>query len=226
MARVKFGSIVSDVSGSVGSATFQKSLYGNTLRNKPRNSREPSVSQKQVRTIMMACQYGWQSLTADQRQLWDRFIAFSGQSIKRDRTVLTSGHSLYLKYNFIRYQTFGSLLSVPIFIAMPVFPILTGLSISAGELLISFTANYATNNGFPFIKLSNPRKPSLSFSPSGLRFMPTTYHDAISYYLSASYRSAFGALPVAGQTLHYSLINFSTQSPLIAAEQKGIIVIT
>ena len=68
MARVKFGSLVTEISGSIGGSTFQRNSFGNTLRNKPNPIRSRTAAQLSIRQYMKQAHAGWTALTAAERQ--------------------------------------------------------------------------------------------------------------------------------------------------------------
>jgi len=223
MARIKYASIVSDVSGSVGSATFQRSLYGPILRNRPRNTRAGTASQLKARSVMMQCQYAWRALSVAQRKQWDQYIAFSGASINRDRGILMSGHSLYLKYNFHRLLRGLSVVNNLIYISAPQWPVIDYLQTSPTYVYIRFTGNLTTLNIWPTLLLSPKRVASWSFSKQGLRFMLDTY--ASTYYLGYTnvYNQIFGRPIAYADIIHYQLQWWSRTAPILSAIQTGIL---
>jgi hypothetical protein len=100
MARIKFGSIVTEGAGSLGGHTFQNSKGGAQLRSKPINKRQPSAAQSLIRSYNPQLQGGWRSLSNAQRAIWSRFAVSHQVSNKKGDPHPLSGHSLYLKYNF------------------------------------------------------------------------------------------------------------------------------
>ena len=100
MARLKFGSIVTSGSGSLGGHTIQNSKGGMQLRNKPINKKQPSASQALIRGYNTALQQGWRNLSDAQRLEWNGYAATHGIFNKNGDQHPLSGHSLYLKYNF------------------------------------------------------------------------------------------------------------------------------
>ena len=226
MARIKYAGIISEASGSVGSATFQKSLYGNTLRLKPLSHKSGTVSQLYCRALMMQCQYAWRALTPATRIQWDQFISFSGQHIKADRGVLMTGHSLFLKYNFHRLLQRLSILGTPIYLSAPAWPSMSTISYNGGASWILFTANLDTLNIYCTIKLTNKRLPSQAYSSQGLRYIYPASITGYYIWLNGGYSSVFGAQFAVNDILHYQLQFWSRISPILSSIQTGIITIS
>lgn len=226
MARVKYGSLISEISGSIGSSTFQKSSYGNTLRTKPRPRRTQSDSQNVCRRYMSQLHIAWRSLTDDERRQWNQFISYSGQKILRDKNVLLTGHSLFLKYNFMRLFAHLAIMTVPVYQPLPVWPTtLDELAFDEGTMGAYFESADASNLAL-LVSASIPRNPSLRFSASGLRMFYGTGEAAQPCNVYPAYNTVFGFTPAEGDTLHYTYQWFSMISPAYSAIFKGIIQVT
>jgi len=101
MAVLKFGSIVTEGSGSLGGHTIQHSKGGMQIRTKPIPHGNPSASQLAIRSINKQLQQGWQDLTDAQRQIWNLWpIKYDLCNKSGDHRPL-SGHDLWMKYQFI-----------------------------------------------------------------------------------------------------------------------------
>jgi len=226
MARIKYAGIISEASGSVGSATFQKSLYGNTLRSKPVSHKSGTASQLYCRALMMQCQYEWRALDSATRIQWDQFIAFSGQHIKADRGVLMSGHSLFLKYNFLRLLQRLAILTTPIYLSAPAWPSLTTISYNGGASWMLFNANLDTLQVYCTLKLSYKRLPSQAYSAQGLRYIYPSSITGYYIWLNGGYSSVFGAQFAVNDILHYQIQFWSRIAPILSSIQTGIITIS
>lgn len=70
MARVTLSSIVSSISGSIGSSTFRNSPTGTVLYNRPMPSQRSSPAQQFNRSILRSAASAWYNLDADIKQSW------------------------------------------------------------------------------------------------------------------------------------------------------------
>lgn len=226
MARIKYGSLVSEISGSIGSATFQKSNFGNTLRTKPRSRRSGTPSQLSNRYLMMQLHQAWRALSDAQRQQWNQFIAYSGASINRDRGILLTGHSLFLKYNFLRLFAHMAIMTTPVYAPIKPWPILYEVAFDENTAVAYFSDDTYVDDVRVIFALSARRLPSLSFAKAGLRSFYNAGDSLSTCNLYPSYTSIFGAPPAVGQTLHYSFQFFSTVAPAIGPRVSGIINVT
>jgi len=227
MARVKYASIVSEVSGSIGSATFQKSLYGNSLRSKPNPRRSSTALQQYCRNLMMQLHQAWAALSDDQRRQWNQFIAYSSAKIRRDKNILTTGHALFIKYNYFRLLSQLSILTDFDYVIIESFPLPDGIATDGFDIDIYYDANFNGNTIWGVVKLSAPMKPSLSFTAAGLRYQFATWaaggRSTFSY--NTSYIAAFGAIAPVGSTVHYSSTFFSMLAPIISQELCGSFIV-
>lgn len=226
MARIKYASIVSSVSGSVGSATFQKSQYGDVLRNKPRPRRSSTASQYEIRMLMQSLHEAWRDLTDAQRKQWNQFISYSNATIRRDHNVLLTGHALFIQYNMLRLLVQLSIMTTPVYV--PLVGIFDHVSLGrddAGTLTLDLEDEYPGTQTFGVCKLSTIRNPSRSFSPQGLRYIPIASDNEVNFDITAYYVSIFGAVPAIGDTVHYSFRRFSVLSPITQRPLTGKLVV-
>lgn len=221
MARVKYGSVVTGLSGSVGGSTFQKSSFGNSLRNKPNPIRKQSPGQGSIRYYMTKLHAAWRGMTDAQRTAWDRYINFSNQSIRRDRGILMSGHALFIKYNLAKLMIGDAIITNLLYISMPTFPTVAQFGSDGATFIFDANDIYDETEIFCLLKLTTPRIPSRSFASQGLRNIPLTYDGSGTFALAAPYSAIFGFVPAPLLTIHYSLQWFSRTAPLMASPMVG-----
>lgn len=221
MARIKLGPVVTDIAGSIGGATIQRNKFGYSMRSKPLPLYSQTPSQYNVRSKIASLQYSWQSLTDSQRLQWNRFLDFSGQTIRRDRSILLSGQTLYLKYQVYRLLQGLSLLTTLAYSPMPSYLIPDFLIRSGSELYLHFPGGIAHTTYFFHFKLTNQRNQNQAFSKKGLRFMRTSYSSAGLFYIQVPYIAAFGVLPTLGQWHHYSITYYSIPAPIVTGTLTG-----
>jgi len=120
MALIKFGSLVTEGSGSLGGHTLQHSKGGMQLRTKPIPRGRPSAEQYAIRSINPVLQAGWRALTDAQRKIWNDYAQDYGiMNANGDKHPL-SGHSLWMKYNFSWIQAGGTFLPDPSYWGGPI----------------------------------------------------------------------------------------------------------
>lgn len=222
MARIKLGPLITDISGSIGSMTIQRNRFGHTLRLKPLPKYSETQAQYVIRRHIITIQTAWQALTDAQRTQWDRFLDFSGQTIRKDRSVRLSGHKLYLKYQLWHLLTGEPLLTDIAYSPMPGRYDFQQVEIEFEVgMRIRFTGIIDHASYFFICKLSSPRMENQAFNSHGLRWMPVSYLAESFYDISASYVAAFGVLPPTDAFLHYSIRFFSMVSPVYTGVYTG-----
>lgn len=100
---IKFGSIVTEASGKLGGHLIQHSKGGNQLRTNTIPRTKPSANQYLIRSINPVLQAGWRALTTAQQKIWNDWpISHGIMNAHGDKKPL-SGHSLWMKLQFILY---------------------------------------------------------------------------------------------------------------------------
>lgn len=225
MARVKLSPIITQASGSIGGITLQRNKYGMTMREKPLPSNPFTSGQYTVRQRMTTVQKAWQDLTDAQRLQWDRFLDFSGQSIKRDKSVKLSGHSLFLKYQVHRLISGEAMMTTIQYVPMPEMPAFSQFDMPGGFLMFDLASTCTAADLWYTLRVSSPRIPGRAFSARGLRVVTGVYQNHTQLAIYTSYLAAFGVSPSVGDTLHYSIQFFSWKSPIVAGRQTGVAII-
>ena len=227
MARVRYSSLVSGISGSVGGATFQLNPYGNTLRSKPNPIRGRSLSQLLVRQYMKAAHDAWANMTPAGRLQWQQFISFSNQKIRRDHNVLMSGHGLFIKYQTMRQLAGLAIQTTLQYISIPTwyYPVSIALDAPAMTVLTNAVPETPMTDIFFILKLSAPRPASQSFNPRGLRYITPAWADWYELALS-NYVTIFGAYSPNGSIVHYTFQAASTLTPVFSNLRSGLLTVT
>lgn len=214
MARIKLGPMVTDIAGSIGGVTIQRNKFGITMRQRPFPPASFTPAQYNVRQKIITIQQAWQNLTDAQRLQWDRFLDYSGQTIKADKSVKLSGHALYLKYQILRLLSGYSLLTTITYIPMPTVPVFNQITLGASVYQIIFDDPVDYSDHFFLFKITTPRNENRAFSMRGLRFMKVTPADSSTFEFQNSYIASFGILPLPPFFVHYSIQWFSALAPI------------
>jgi hypothetical protein len=225
MARVKYGSLVSQISGSVGHATFQNSQGGAILRNKPIPSYSSSSAQVCQRSAMSELQSAWLALTPAARLKWCQFVAFSSQHIKRDDNILISGYNLFLKYQTCRKLYYLPLLTSWSYNPLLVIPDQMIIRSDNSNMVVIFNNVVNSSQYFFVLKLSPPQRSSTKFSLNNCRFIKIPMSSAPFFFITAEYKLLFHNVAQILDTVHYSIYYFSTVNPLLTAYSTGVLTV-
>lgn len=107
MAVVKFGPLVSAVSGSVGGVTFSKTRTANVARlwRAPTNKR--TTRQMGIRRALSRASSRWfDALTDSQRSMWESYAATCEFTNPLGESYFLTGHQMYCRHQSL-YYAFG-----------------------------------------------------------------------------------------------------------------------
>jgi len=228
MARVKFSSIVTDVSGSVGQACFQKYSGGTSLRNKPFPRSSYASAQYLTKSYISLVQNTWASLTSEQQSSWDSFISFVPHYQHKNHKVQLTGFTLFLKYNLIRLHTNLDILTsfnfTPFSIDYPLFNVVNVADVFL--LLLSQAIDPAV--GALNIKMSPVKKNPTPAFKSRLRVINPDSIDVTGYLytFTDAYSSRFGYIPQIGDKFLMSFTLFSVTNPIILSPAIYVVTVS
>jgi hypothetical protein len=227
MARIQFSGLVSSIQGSIGGGTLQRNRYGFSIRKKPMPVNRRSANQTTVRTVVSYLQGLWQSLTYNQRSMWDEFLTYSPTYSKNSQNRLITGHSLFLKYNSIRMFIGESPLTTfdfsitPNLLANPTFfrdsttvPGVDSLFVYLGAEIDTAESNFLTRISGSFT--SNKSKASAK-----ARVCQSVQIDSEVFSLTASYLENFPELPAIGSQIWAEITLINMQCPSIYNKIAG-----
>jgi hypothetical protein len=173
---------------------------------------------------MMQLHQAWAAMTVAQRTQWNQFISFSNSAIRRDKSVLLTGHALFIKYNFLRLLSQLSILTDINYTTITSFPLPWEFSADEVTLGLNFNANFDSNVVWPVVRISPAQRSSLSFTKRGLRFMFDAWSSRVGNDLDFfnSYINAFGAVPPVGSFVHIESTFISMTAPIVSQTITGI----
>jgi len=123
MARIIYGSIITDIKGSIGGITFQKNGSGTIARLKPRKTKTNTQKQRDQQPRLKQVQAAWNLLSLVNKILWNDFAAVNNKIGLDGQEKKLTGYQWFLTINENRLLFDDSILSVP-----PVYEIVNPLS--------------------------------------------------------------------------------------------------
>lgn len=223
MARVKFGAIVSDISGSVGGLVFQRSQYGNSLRTKPFPSPNYSDSSFNRKAALLKLQFIWRYMNDEQKRAYQTFMSFRPTYVKRNASSLLSGYNLFLKYGLVSLAA-GQVPQTSIKFNIPELNLGPP---SAYRLGSDFWLDIGTNlpaSDFDILALfSKPFSRNTFIADSQLRVIPTQSFSGTKVKFGYPYVQRYINLPQIGDWVLCRYTVFSLYSPVIYPTFKGIL---
>jgi hypothetical protein len=222
MARVKYGSIITELRGSIGGTTFQKNKFGHTAKNKGIPTSTGTNIQFTRRNAMLYIVQAWNNLTDAQRNLWNSYAATYPQPIKNNVLVQLSGYALFIKYNAIILSMHFPLFTTPALIPTT-FPLLSpSLKWDAGTSRLYFNEGASPFNNHMMIQffLSPPIKAGQSFNRNKLRFVFQTLQGEGQININIDYTAVFGLLPPVGSRIFSWCRMITDNTPAISTPQS------
>ena len=223
MARIKYSGLITNISGSIGGTTFQTGRSGTIIRNKPIPVQPRSSYQLSIRSIMLRVQQTWQHLSVTTRDQWNKYIAYSMQTTRLNKSITLSGHALFLKYQTIRLLAGYSMLTDLAYSPLPLHPEPIEIIIDNGHIYFNFDDDVTHTALFFLLKLSRPLSATNYFKFNSLRYMQVTPATSDTFIVDTSYLAHYGVFPTDIYKVHYSLTWFSVVSPFISKPQVGIL---
>lgn len=231
MAKVRYSAIISDISGSVGSATFQRNRYGNSLRSKPIQSKKATPARGLVAANMATVQAAWSALSEAQKKEWSNYLLFSGYAIKNTEGIALSTFNVYLKYQLLRLWAQLDLLESPSYEVVP-SPFLQSELIyvppGGGNPSDLFLSVPGLSGGIPasfVLHMSPVFSSSKSFVPSRFRVVNYITEGLGEYLVGDSYFNSFYRRPIAGDVISIKIVAFSLYAPVVFADNVQVITV-
>lgn len=219
MARIKFGALLTNISGSVGGSTFQVNRYGWSLKNKQSGVNPNSSQQNFTKASMRVLLSAWTNLSDADRKSWVDYAAAFKITTKFDSGIALSGFNLFLKYNLL-YQLSNHNLA-DIFNSVTLYkPAVDGADISltgsgTSEMLLNTTWSVSDNAWFVNYYFTKPLPASVNFFKTNTKFVIRANNVDGSLDFTGEYISTFGSLPPAGSWIGLKYILFSSSGGFV-----------
>jgi hypothetical protein len=223
MARIKYGSIATEIRGSIGGTTFQGNAYGFTVKNKANMARLQSVSQNEKHRIVTEISQRWFIITQAQRDHWNAFALAHPVPAKHNSDAVLTGYTYFLKYNLIRCNSGVSPLDEPTdgTITLPV--VYPSVRLDSPYLWWNNNAGGVYLDWAFNCYLSPPQKATQSYNMSKTRYMAHGNITAGDVQVDAGYKSFFGVLPAVGDILFAEFQPWGLYIPFIPQSQYFVI---
>lgn len=99
MARVTYGAMITELSGSIGGTSFQKNFSGDIARARPRPVRNNTFPQQEFQNNMSVLIALWPTLTQVQKNSWDAVADSYDLTSPWGITKTISGYQWFLSQN-------------------------------------------------------------------------------------------------------------------------------
>lgn len=142
MARVTYGSGVTELAGSIGGVTFQKNASGNIAKLRANPVVNPTALQAGYQTNMATLVAFWPTLSQANKDLWDALAAAHDHTTPWGETKTLSGYQWFLSCNLVRKHKQDIPLSAPLAWTAPAPPPAFTIEVAAGYIRAAWAAPY------------------------------------------------------------------------------------
>ena len=172
--KIKFSSIISQGSGSIGSSTFARNRYGQYAREKVMPVDPNSNLQAAVRAYFSSLCAGWNVLTAAQRLAWEVYGQNTTATDSMGNSIVLPGRQWYIGNNTLRLQAGLSVIAAgPTSYGLPIMtkPTPTVAPGTSASLVFTNTDAWATAAGGALMFfVSKPKAPTINFCKGPYRY--------------------------------------------------------
>lgn len=206
MANIKLGAIISDIKGSIGGSTFQRSQGGLTLKGKSTQSKTSTMNQQFIQANIARLTQVWKTLSFADQQSWGAAAQFYGVKQKYNTDKSLSGFQYFLWYNQKQALSPSAYASTAQIANLPLRLVGFEVHLTAGVLRLTNPYAYTWDNNAHVLKFSFPYSYNKGVSRPNLRsvYIPATIGAALPF--ATQYQTAWGRLPNVGEYIYVELI--------------------
>jgi hypothetical protein len=228
MAKIEYGPMVAQASGSVGGTTFSRNRYGAYTRAKTLPVNPATSYQAQTRAYLSTAAQLWGYLTPDQRLQWQTWAANNPIIDRLGKSQTLAPNTAFIQINSrILYMdqepiTTPPVLNAPIAILSPV---LTG-DIGPGDITLAFDDSELGPNDRLWLRFAVTNSTGVTYVKNLLRLVTGASEQATSPYdYQNDLEARFGSLQV-GQTVHCLAAIADSSTGLISPPRPLSVVVT
>lgn len=156
MARVQYGSIITDMKGSIGGLSYQHNRSGKIVRVKPTPHRKSSLSQQSYQSVFTSIVRSWYALTLVQKEAWNTFAdTYTKYNVWNEEKTL-NGYNWFLSINnYLTLVGETPLISPPTYSTPLAVPSVM-LVFEYDEVTINFSGGFAHTSEYLLLYTSPP----------------------------------------------------------------------
>lgn len=200
---VKLGPLVTEVAGSMGGMTMQRSPNGTVARTKPLPIRRQGTYSADARQRLASLNMTWRTLTILERSDWDTFAGTVSWYNRFGDPVTGTGYMAFLKCNMASHHSAGTNDQVPF---QTTYPLTTAGALPAAPefvydlatdtLLLTSTDSDMPLLGGAWLFASQPFSAGRRFNHRPMPYMRSAQADKpLPKDLTAAYLKVWGRLP-------------------------------
>ena len=197
MAKIKMGSIVTDMSGKLGGHVYAKNKGGNYVRTKATPSNPQTPAQMSIRGIFASISSGWSALTDAGRESFNGFVSSYGRTDIFGDLRNPTGKALYQRLNNNLAVSDQALLSACVAPIVVPFANLVGANASVAGADFNAILDGVTTGSKVLIFATPSLSKGTKFVKNRLRLVSVSAGSvAADFDFKSEYVAKFGALTV------------------------------
>jgi len=143
MARVTYGSGVTELAGSIGGVTYQKNASGNIAKLRSNPTVNPTALQAGYQNNLSYCVAYWPTLSQANKDLWGAFALVHNHTTPWAETRTLSGYQWFLTVNLSRMVIGEPIIDAPAGFEIVAPPAAFVIQISATYIRLYWAGTYA-----------------------------------------------------------------------------------
>lgn len=156
MARIVYGGIITELTGSIGGFTFQRNRSGTIVRLRPTGQKKVSDIQTEKQALHTTILANWQGLSLANKTLWNDFASLHTKTNSFGQTKTLSGLNWYESINQNLTAISEANIDTPPVFTLPVAPGNFAFIFSSTELKITFLPVFNPSNESLLIRATQP----------------------------------------------------------------------
>jgi hypothetical protein len=223
MARVTYGSFVTEINGSIGGTTFQRNAHGFTAKNKPNMVRPWTDYQKNMQNVLSQCISAWRNITVSERSAWESWATGNPQYSKHNPSRRLSGYSCFVKWHFYQFLSHQPVVVSPITPIPSYTPPVLQINHGPVETYLTITSTFTLYNWMYAIFMSPPLGETANFCGSRIRFLHFVEDTQNNFYFDSFYYINFGVYPQINDRIQVDIIAYNVLAGFVKPVQSQIL---
>jgi len=207
LARVTYGSIITEINGSIGGITFQANRAGTIARLRPASFKSRTGKQNTEIAKFTSLIAGFSELSLADKQDWDSFANAHTKETKFGETRTLTGQNWYTAINAHREQLSLARLDVPPMFQMPIGNDNFSLVVDATKIEVTKNPPTSPNDTSLIFWGTPPLRRATTSLRSSLRFLKVEQSQPFTVIdLTTFWETTFGCdWPPLGLTANFNI---------------------
>jgi len=226
MARVTYGSMVTELRGKIGGTVFQRNAYGFSAKNKGTTCFSATAFQQSMRDSLKKAVQAWSLLSSGQRDSWNVYASTYPQYPHNGGSTELSGYNVFVKSNALRFMASQGIVTNCVLANNVENTFNPEAQVASGEMAFNLGSLDGSNNSFFLIFLSPPIGYYTSITKKNTRYIILTSDPEHHFFMHDEYIAVYGALPSVIDNLNCKVLQVGIDNGQVSAYSYFRIVIT